>query len=107
MVLVDAFSKFIVVEPIPDQKSTTIADVFINRFISCFGPPENLVTDQGTNFMSEIFSNTLKTLNITHKTSTPYHHESNGQVERTNKTIEELISLAVAQKETNGMTSFN
>ncbi|KHJ86189.1 integrase core domain protein [Oesophagostomum dentatum] len=99
IVFVDAFSKFIIVEPIPDQKATTITNVFINRFVSRFGPPENLVTDQGTNFMSEIFSNTLKTLNITHKTSTPYHHESNGQVERANKTIEELISLSTTQKE--------
>ncbi|KHJ88410.1 hypothetical protein OESDEN_11797 [Oesophagostomum dentatum] len=60
IVFVDAFSKFIVTEPIPDQKATTIADTFITRFVSRFGPPENLITDQGTNFMSEIFSNTLK-----------------------------------------------
>ncbi|KHJ89073.1 integrase core domain protein, partial [Oesophagostomum dentatum] len=99
IVFVDAFSKFIVVEPIPDQKATTITDVFINRFISRFGPPENLITDQGTNFMSDIFCNTLKTLNIAHRTSTPYHHESNGQVERANKTIEELIALSTIQKE--------
>ncbi|RCN49921.1 integrase core domain protein [Ancylostoma caninum] len=98
IVFVDAFSKFIIAEPIPDQKATTTADIFVNRVVSRFGPPETLVTDQGTNYMSDIFRNTLKTLNVTHRTSTPYHHESNGQVERANRTIEELISIAVDQK---------
>ncbi|EYC15836.1 hypothetical protein Y032_0035g2992 [Ancylostoma ceylanicum] len=98
IVFVDAFSKFIIAEPIPDQKATTTADIFVNRVVSRFGPPETLVTDQGSNYVSDVFRNTLKTLNISHKTSTPYHHESNGQVERANRTIEELISIAVDQK---------
>ncbi|RCN39532.1 integrase core domain protein [Ancylostoma caninum] len=98
IVFVDAFSKFIIAEPIPDQKATTTEDIFGNRIVSRFGPPETLVTDQGTNYMSDIFRNTLKTLNVTRRTSTPYHHESNGQVERANRTIEELISIAVDQK---------
>ncbi|KHJ81197.1 integrase core domain protein [Oesophagostomum dentatum] len=78
IVFVDAFSKYIIAEPIPDQKANTTADVFVNRCIARFGVPEILVTDQGTNFMSDTFKRTFETLNITHKTSTPYHHGSNG-----------------------------
>lgn len=98
IVFVDAFSKYIVAEPIPDQKALTIINTFMNRFVSRFGPPALLVTDQGTNFMRDIFRSTLKNLKIAHKTSTPYHHESNGQVERANRTIEELISMAIATR---------
>ncbi|CAJ0589222.1 unnamed protein product [Cylicocyclus nassatus] len=94
IVFVDAFSKYIIAEPIPDQKADTSADVFINRCVARFGTPELLVTDQGSNYMSETFKEALKVLNIVHKTSTPYHHESNGQVERANRTIQELISMA-------------
>ncbi|KHJ89406.1 integrase core domain protein [Oesophagostomum dentatum] len=96
IVFVDAFSKFIIAEPIPDQKANTTTDTFINRCIARFGTPEVLVTDQGTNYMSDTFRRTLNILNITHKTSTPYHHESNGQVERANRTLQEMISMATS-----------
>ncbi|KHJ96396.1 hypothetical protein OESDEN_03641 [Oesophagostomum dentatum] len=97
IVFVDSFSKFIVAEPLPDQKAFTTCNTFINRFVARFGPPEILVTDQGSNYMSENFTNTLKVLNIQHRTSTPYHHQTNGQVERANRTIEELISIATKE----------
>lgn len=62
------------------------------------GLPALLVIDQGTYFMSETFCKTLKKLNISHKTNSPYHHESNGEVERASRTIKELISLAIGHR---------
>ncbi|KHJ98715.1 integrase core domain protein [Oesophagostomum dentatum] len=82
VVFVDAVSKFIVAEPIADQKAATTAQTFVNRFVARFGLPETLVTDQGSNYMSDAFRSLLRNLNVHHRTSTPYHHESNGQVER-------------------------
>lgn len=94
IVFVDSFSRFIVAEPLPDQKAHTTCDAFINRFIARFGPPKMLVTDQGSNYMGENFRNTLNVSNIQHRTSTPYHHQSNGQVERANRTPQELSAIA-------------
>ncbi|EYC01401.1 hypothetical protein Y032_0108g81 [Ancylostoma ceylanicum] len=80
-----------------DQKATTTAQIFMNRFIARFGLPEILVTDQGSNYMSDTFRRLLRNLNIQHRTSTPYHHESNGQVERANRTIQEQIAIATKE----------
>ncbi|KIH69379.1 hypothetical protein ANCDUO_00274 [Ancylostoma duodenale] len=79
-----------------DQKATTTAQIFMNRFIAR-GLPEILVTDQGSNYMSDTFQTLLRNLNIQHRTSTPYHHESNGQVERANRTIQEQIAIATKE----------
>ncbi|KIH62676.1 integrase core domain protein [Ancylostoma duodenale] len=97
LVFVDSFSKYIVAEPLPDQKSNTTAQIFINRFVARFGLPETLVTDQGSNYMSDTFTTLLRNLHIRHRTSTPYHHQSNGQVERANRTIQEQIAIATQQ----------
>ncbi|RCN44980.1 integrase core domain protein [Ancylostoma caninum] len=97
LVFIDSFSKYIVAEPLPDQKANTTAQTFITRFVSRFGLPETIVTDQGTNYMSDTFRSLLRNLHVNHKTSTPYHHESNGQVERANRTLQEQIAIATEQ----------
>lgn len=71
IVFVDGFSKFIVAEPIPDQKALTSINAFMNRLVARFGPPSVLVTDQGTNYMSDTFQNSLKAIHVTHRASTP------------------------------------
>ncbi|KHJ76344.1 integrase core domain protein, partial [Oesophagostomum dentatum] len=97
IMFVDAFSKHVTVEALPDQKANTTMQTFINRFVARFGLPETLVTDQGSNYVSDGFRSLLRNLHIHHRTSTPYHHESNGQVERANRTLEELIAMATKQ----------
>lgn len=49
VVFVDIFSKVIIAEPIADQKVSTTAEIFSNRFLARFGLPEMLATDHGSN----------------------------------------------------------
>ncbi|EGT47349.1 hypothetical protein CAEBREN_15307 [Caenorhabditis brenneri] len=88
---VDAFSKYIIAEAVPDQKADTLCEAFKERVAARFGPPKLLITDQGTNYMSQKFRDLLKKLNCSHNTSSAYHHEANGQVERANATLETMI----------------
>jgi len=55
------------------------------------GIPEKILTDQGTNFLSEIFKNTCKLLKIDKIQTTAYHSESNGALERSHRTLAENI----------------
>lgn len=91
VVFADGFSKFIIAEAIPNQTADTICAIFKDRVVARFGPPKQLVTDQGTNFRSNKFEELLKNLNCVHTMSTAYHHQANGQVERANQTIETLL----------------
>ncbi|KHJ94381.1 integrase core domain protein [Oesophagostomum dentatum] len=97
IMFVDAFSKYVTAEALPGQKANTTMQTFTNRFVPRFGLSETLVTDQGSNYVNDGFRSLQRNLHIHHRTSTPYHHESNGQVERTNRTLEELIAMAIKQ----------
>ncbi|EGT56837.1 hypothetical protein CAEBREN_06252 [Caenorhabditis brenneri] len=90
-VFVCSFSKFIIAEPVPDQTADTLCRIFKDRVVARFGVPKLLVTDRGTNFMSNKFEELLTSINCDHKASTAYHHEANGQVERANQTIEGML----------------
>ncbi|CDQ98863.1 unnamed protein product, partial [Oncorhynchus mykiss] len=61
------------------------------KFFSTFGLPKVIQTDQGSNFMSKLFSNVLKTLCISHQVSSPSHPESQGALERWHQTLKAML----------------
>ena len=74
---------------------STVTETFVHEFVSRFGVPQKLHTDQGTQFQSRVMKEICKILGI-HKTrTTPFHLMSEGLVERFNRTLESMLSLYV------------
>ena len=97
LVVGDTFTKWIEAYPIPDQCSPTIANKFVHEFISRYGVPFEVHTDQGRSFESSLFQDVCKILE-THKTRTSsYHPQSNGFIERFNQTLVNMISAYVSK----------
>ncbi|KAL0223916.1 hypothetical protein P9112_003306 [Eukaryota sp. TZLM1-RC] len=84
---VDAFSKFSILCPVPDIKSITVADAILSNVYATFGAPKAIHSDNGTEFCNAVFDSLCKLLNITHSTSIPHFHQSNGLVERQHRII--------------------
>ncbi|XP_011702402.1 PREDICTED: uncharacterized protein LOC105458634, partial [Wasmannia auropunctata] len=62
---------------LPNQEAASVAKAFVTRIIVEHGTPEKILTDQGTNFTSELLKNVCKLLKITKIQTTAYHPESN------------------------------
>jgi len=60
----DNLTKFNKVIPIPNQEAAEIAKQFTFKIIFEYGIPDKVLTDQGTNFVSEMFKNVYKLLKI-------------------------------------------
>lgn len=92
LVVIDYFTKWPEVFPLPNQEAGTIARALVDGFFSRFGVPRELHSDQGRNFESTIFKECCELLGI-HKTrTTPMHPESDGMVERFNRTLVQEIA---------------
>ncbi|GBN93686.1 Retrovirus-related Pol polyprotein from transposon 297 [Araneus ventricosus] len=78
---VDRFSKWPEAFPLVDISANTIATAFYSGWISRFGPPLRLTTDQGTLFETALCQALTKFLGTARQRTTPYHPASNGQVE--------------------------
>ena len=63
----------------------------LTSFISTFGVPKIVQTDQGSNFMSRTFSHVLKQLRVEHHVSSAYHPESQGVLERFHQTLKSML----------------
>ena len=57
------------------------------NILSRFGIPRAIISDGGTHFCNKVFESLMKKYGITHKVATPYHPQSNGQVELANRKI--------------------
>ena len=96
LVVVDYFSKWVEAYPLKRMDAATIASVFVSEFVSRFGAPESLHTDQGKNFDSKLFKDVCLLLGIKKTRTTAYHPSGDGLVERFNQTLERLLSHYVA-----------
>ncbi|KAG5864138.1 hypothetical protein JTB14_005234 [Gonioctena quinquepunctata] len=87
----DDLTKFSIAIPIPDQTANTVAYNLSTKIICQFGAPNFLVTDQGTNFLSQIFKETCRILKMKHIQCTSYHPQSNGSLEGSHRTLVEYL----------------
>ena len=87
----DNLTKFVVAEPIQAQDAETVAREFVRSVILKFGTSEVILSDQGSNFLSELFRNTCKLLRIKKINTTAFHPESNGGLERGHRVLVEYL----------------
>uniref|UniRef100_A0A5S6QMV6 RNA-directed DNA polymerase n=1 Tax=Trichuris muris TaxID=70415 RepID=A0A5S6QMV6_TRIMR len=92
--LQDKYSKWIEAYPMKDQKAETVVSKLIDIF-SRFGFPKVVHSDQGPNFESAMMKNVLEAFRVKKTRTTSYHPQGNGLVERTNRTIIQMLGTYV------------
>ena len=91
LVVTDYFTKWTESYAIPNQKAATVAEKLVSKFVCRFGVPHELHSDQGTNFESKVMAEVCKLLDIEKTRTSPLHPQSDGQVERYNRTLVEML----------------
>lgn len=89
--IIDVFSRFIKLIPLKRITSKVVAEQIIKNWISIFGIPEQLHSDSGPQFKSEVFNEICKYFQIKQTHSMPYYHKGNGIIERAFKTVEDMV----------------
>jgi hypothetical protein len=95
----DYFTKWIDAIPIRNKKAITVAQKLINHVVSIFGVPMQIHSDQGQTFESDVFQEMCKILGIDKTRTTPYRPQSDGMIERANRTIENMLSAFVSKNQ--------
>jgi len=99
MVAVEAFSKYLIAEPLPNKESATVAHAFLHHVLAVFAAPGQVVTDNGTEFVTGAFSQLLEDSLIDHCTTSVAHPRANGQAERAVQTVKTALRATCLQSE--------
>ncbi|KAI0993149.1 hypothetical protein K3495_g15035, partial [Podosphaera aphanis] len=86
--IVDRLTKRVWIIPLERPSAQQTAEALLNNVVRFSGLPDSLVSDQGRAFIDKTWKEICACLSITHKLSTSYHPETDGQTERANKTLE-------------------
>ena len=95
IVVCDYFTKWAEAYPVTDHTALTVADKIVNEFKSRFRVPLEIHTDQGREFESQLLSRLCETLQIMKTRTCPYRPQSDGLVERFNRTLLQMVSMYV------------
>ncbi|KAJ9520563.1 hypothetical protein QJQ45_007423 [Haematococcus lacustris] len=92
LVFVDRLSKM--VHLVPTKESISAFDMathFFHEVVRLHGMPASVITDRGPHFNSHFWEHVCALCKVAHYMSSAYHPESDGQTERVNRVIEEML----------------
>ena len=98
MVVEDYYTKYAEAHSLVDLTAKTVGDKLLTEFICRFGVPLTIHADQGREFESHLFQHLCEALGADRTRTTPCHPQSDGMVERQNRTIQQMLSAYVNEK---------
>jgi len=99
LVVTDIFSKWVEAFPLKGTDAHTLAVVLVNEIVCRYGVPSVIHSDQGANFCSEVIQCLCNLLGIERTQTSAYHPQGNGQVERFNRTLKNMLAKVTQQNQ--------
>ena len=92
LVVGDYFTRWMEAYPIQNQEAVTVAQKLVDEIFCRFSVPEQLHSDQGRQFESAVIKEICNLLHIEKTRTTAYHPQSDGLVERFNRTLLSMLT---------------
>ena len=95
LVAVDYVSKWVEAVALPTNDSNQVVKFLRKNIFTRFGTPKAIISDGGSHFCNKLFAGLLAKYGVKHKISTPYHPQTSGQVEVSNREIKRILEKVV------------
>ncbi|KAK8598795.1 hypothetical protein V6N13_076741 [Hibiscus sabdariffa] len=95
ILLVDYVSKWVEAKATHNNDARTTVNFLKNFIFSRFGTPRVIISDRGTHFLNRVIEALMKKHGVTHRITTAYHPQSNGQAEVSNREIKTILEKIV------------
>ncbi|CAB0044437.1 unnamed protein product [Trichogramma brassicae] len=90
----DRYTRWPQAIPIGDMSAQTVAKAFFHGWISFFGTPLTITTNQGAQFEGKLLAQLCKLVGAKHVHTSPYHPQANSMVERMHRTLKAVLKCS-------------
>nr|XP_018630516.1 KRAB-A domain-containing protein 2-like [Nicotiana tomentosiformis] len=101
LVAVDYVSKWVEAVALPTNDAKGVIGFLRKNIFTRFGTPRVIISDGGTHFCNRALAKLLEKYGVFHKVATPYHPQTSGQVEVSNREIKSVLTKTVNATRTN------
>ena len=101
VVIGEYFTKYIEAFALPNHTAMTVADILVTQIICRYGCMEQIHSDQGPEFESQLFQEVCRLLGIKKSRTTPYRPQCDAIVERFNRTLKQMLSIFCSENQNN------
>ena len=101
IVCVDHLTRYAETAAIPSSTAAFVASFLLRSVVLRHGPPRVIISDRGRQFVADTVEELLRLCTSQFRHSTPYHPQTNGLVERTNRTLTNMLAMYVSSKHKN------
>ena len=91
IVFVDCSSRYTILVPASNHTASTVSDALLCHVVPYFGTPRRLLSDRGSEFVSEVWSKLTRSLGNQRLLTSHYHPEGNSINERSHRTINNML----------------
>ncbi|KAL9336671.1 hypothetical protein Peur_071159 [Populus x canadensis] len=95
LLAIDYVSKWIEAKATQTNDAKVVLDFVRTHIFDRFGIPKAIISDRGTHFCNRSMEALLRKYHVTHRTSTAYHPQTNGQAEISNREIKSILEKTV------------
>jgi len=92
---VDYVSKWVEVVALPNNEGRSVVQFLKCYIFARFDTPRVIISDGGSHFCNRFFASTSSKYGVRHKVATPYHPQTSGQVEVSNREIKSILAKTV------------
>ncbi|WVZ97309.1 hypothetical protein U9M48_042857 [Paspalum notatum var. saurae] len=79
------------------QKGAKLVELYISRIVCLYGVPKRIISDRGSQFTSRFWKQLHDSLDTKLRFSMAYHPQTDGQTERTNQILEDMLRACTIQ----------
>jgi transposase InsO family protein len=83
-------------------KGSKLAELYMTRIVCLHGVPKKIVSDRGSQFTSRFWKKLHESLDTKLNFSLAYHRRTDGQTERTNQVLEDMLRVCALQHGSSG-----
>ncbi|CAN6560811.1 unnamed protein product [Malus baccata var. baccata] len=96
LLVVDYVSKWVEAKATKTNDSKVVSDFIKTNIFARFGTPRAIINDGRSHFCNRTFEALLRKYNVTHKVSTPYHPQTSGQAEVSNRVVKQILEKTMS-----------